>query len=254
MRGAGPGGPAPFALACANGPLTMAVVRLARMGRSCGPVRMCRLGVCAKGIAMAAVRAALDGLYRLCGVLAAACLVAILGLILLQVVSRLVELPFRFVGGPNYAGYAMAGASFLGFAYALNHGAHIRVTLALGALGRLRWWGEVWCYAFASLTACLFAFHAVAFTYESWCGVYSKSTGRCFPEISQGLDATPLWIPQLAMAFGALVLAIAFLDNLVTLLVRGRSNIVEEELDEASRAAIAGANGANGANAGDVGR
>ncbi len=30
---------------------------------------------------------------------------------------------------PNYAGYAMAAASFLAFANALNHGAHIRVSI-----------------------------------------------------------------------------------------------------------------------------
>ena len=30
-----------------------------------------------------------------------------------------------------------------------------------------------------------------------------------------GVDATPLWIPQLGMAAGAVVLAIAFLDDLL---------------------------------------
>jgi ABC-type antimicrobial peptide transport system permease subunit len=30
-----------------------------------------------------------------------------------------------------------------------------------------------------------------------------------------GNDATPLWLPQLTMAFGAVVLAIAFVDELV---------------------------------------
>jgi len=36
-----------------------------------------------------------------------------------------------------------------------------------------------------------------------------------FEEISQGVDATPLWIPQLSMAFGSVVLLIALLDDLV---------------------------------------
>ena len=176
-----------------------------------------------------AMRSGLDGLYRLSGFLAACCMLAILGLILLQVSSRLLEFPFR--GGPDYAGYAMAGASFFGFAYALNHGAHIRVTLALSALGRFRFWGEVWCFGFAAFTACVLAYYAVHFTYESYCGVFSKSTGKCFPEISQGLDATPLWIPQISMAAGSVVLAIAFVDNFVTLLMRGESNIVEDAIE-----------------------
>jgi TRAP-type C4-dicarboxylate transport system permease small subunit len=34
-------------------------------------------------------------------------------------------------------------------------------------------------------------------------------------DISTGSDATPLWIPQLAMAAGAVVFAIAFIDLLV---------------------------------------
>ena len=36
-----------------------------------------------------------------------------------------------------------------------------------------------------------------------------------FEEISQGVDATPLWIPQLSMAFGSVVLLIALIDDLV---------------------------------------
>ena len=177
----------------------------------------------------AIIRRSLDGLYRLCGGLAALAMVSILVIIVVQMAARWFGFSFR--GGTQYAGYAMATASFLGFAYALNNGAHIRVTLALGALGRYRHWGEVWCYGFAAFTASALAWYAVHFTYESYCGVFSKSTGKCFPEISQGLDATPLWIPQIAMAVGATVLAIAFIDNFVTLLMRGRSNIVEEELE-----------------------
>ena len=36
-----------------------------------------------------------------------------------------------------------------------------------------------------------------------------------FNDISQGVDATPLWIPQIGMAVGAVVLAVAFLDDLL---------------------------------------
>jgi TRAP-type C4-dicarboxylate transport system permease small subunit len=41
-----------------------------------------------------------------------------------------------------------------------------------------------------------------------------------FNDISQGNDATPLWIPQLAMAAGAIVLLVAMADDLVALLRR----------------------------------
>ena len=36
-----------------------------------------------------------------------------------------------------------------------------------------------------------------------------------FHDISTSSDATPLWIPQIAMAVGTVILAIAFLDELV---------------------------------------
>jgi hypothetical protein len=41
---------------------------------------------------------------------------------------------------------------------------------------------------------------------------------REFNDISQGNDATPLWIPQIAMAAGAVVLLIAMVDDLVRVL------------------------------------
>ncbi len=59
--------------------------------------------------------------------------------------------------------------------------------------------------------ALLFAFYSARLVWQS----------RLFNDISTGNDATPLWIPQLAMAAGPAVLAIAFVDELV-LELRGR--------------------------------
>jgi len=42
-----------------------------------------------------------------------------------------------------------------------------------------------------------------------------------FNDISIAADATPLWLPQLSMAAGSLILLVAFLDELV-LELRGR--------------------------------
>jgi len=42
-----------------------------------------------------------------------------------------------------------------------------------------------------------------------------------FNDISTGNDATPLWLPQLGIAIGAAILAIAFIDELV-LKLRGK--------------------------------
>ena len=52
-------------------------------------------------------------------------------------------------------------------------------------------------------------------------------------DISQGQDATPMWIPQLAMAFGTVLVAIAMWDNLIRLIFTGTTNFREEALDAA---------------------
>ena len=167
-----------------------------------------------------ALRRIFDALYDACGVAAGLCLIAIVALICLQVASR--EFGFAFRGGPDYAGYAMAATTFLGLAHALNRGAHIRVGILLAALGPARrWWAELWCFAFGAVITTWFAFHACRFTYQSW----------RFNDVSQGLDATPLWVPQLAMAVGTVVFAISFWDNLACVVWRRTSNVRSEELD-----------------------
>lgn len=166
------------------------------------------------------IRRILDGLYSLAGAVAAVCLVAIVVLIVLQWGSRILGITFS--AGADYAGYAMAAASFMGFAYALNHAAHIRVTLALSALGRARYWAEVWCFALGAVVTTWLAWHAYVFTWQSW----------RFNDLATAPHATPLWIPQTVMTVGAVIFAICFWDNLVTLLLRGRSNVVETALDD----------------------
>jgi TRAP-type C4-dicarboxylate transport system permease small subunit len=159
------------------------------------------------------VRRGLDALYLAGGGVAAGCLVALLAIIVLQMAAR--WFGFSFPGSAQYAGYAMAAASFLAFAHALNRGAHIRVSLLLARLGRYRRLGELWSLTIGTALACYLAWYAVR-------GVmWSYQLG----DVSQGQDATPLWIPQLPMAIGAIVLAIAFADNLVRLLLTGASRI-----------------------------
>ena len=159
------------------------------------------------------IRAPLDVLYRWAGYLAAVFLVMILALVSLQMLARWSGQ--IFAGAPDFTGYCMAAASFFAMPYALNKGNHIRVSLLLGALGRHRFWAELWCWAVASALTVLFAWYAVKLTRES----------HLFNDISQGQDAWPIWIPQVSMAAGTILLAVCAIDNLVTLLVRGRDNI-----------------------------
>jgi TRAP-type C4-dicarboxylate transport system permease small subunit len=160
-----------------------------------------------------ALRRFLDAIYTLAGVAAALCLIAILLVIVAQMATRWSDISAP--GLSEYAGYLMASASFLSFAYALNAGSHIRVNLFLTALGEKRFWGELWCMIIGSAAACFMAWYAIRLVYWS----------RKLHDISQGQDASPMWIVQMPVAIGAILLAICFLDNLVVLIVKGRDNI-----------------------------
>ena len=169
---------------------------------------------------MGVLRRILDALYMLSGVLAALCLISILALIVLQMLARWTgEI---FPGAPDYAGYAMGAASFFAFANALGKGAHIRVSILLNALpGRAKWVLEVWCFGLAALIAGYFTYYAYWFVYWSW----------KFKEVSQGQDATLLWIPQSVMVIGGGLLTLVLVDNLVSLLVRGEHRIVRDAVE-----------------------
>ena len=169
---------------------------------------------------LTALRRILDGLYLASGIAAALCLITILSLIVIQMLARWTG--EMFPGAPNYAGYAMAAASFLAFANALNRGAHIRVSIVLNAVPPL--WNRILntaCFMIGTAVGWYLVYYAARFTYWSW----------KFKDISQGQDATALWIPQSTMVVGAVILAIALTDNLVHLLFTGRDRIIASELD-----------------------
>jgi TRAP-type C4-dicarboxylate transport system permease small subunit len=150
------------------------------------------------------VRRTLDALYDGAAWLAALFMVALLVAVLLSVAGR--ELNFHVKGTDAYAGYCMAAAGFLALAHTLKRGEHIRVTLVLSALpAGARRALELWSLACAVGLSGLLAFYAARLAWQS----------RAFNDISTGNDATPLWIPQLGMAVGTLVLFIAFVDEFV---------------------------------------
>ncbi len=152
---------------------------------------------------------ALDRLYDASAALGALAMVLLLAMVMLSIVSR--QVGFNVPGVDAYAGYMMAGAGFLAMAHTLKKGEHIRVTLLVSSLhGAARRGIEVWSLFAASLLALLSAFYSCKLAWQS----------HAFHDISTSNDATPLWLPQLSMAIGAVVLAIAFIDELV-LEIRG---------------------------------
>jgi TRAP-type C4-dicarboxylate transport system permease small subunit len=164
------------------------------------------------------VRRFLDALYDGAAWLAALFMVALLVAVLLAIVGR--ELNFHVKGTDAYAGYCMAAAGFLALAHTLKRGEHIRVTLLLSALpAGWRRALELWSLACAVALSGLLAFYAARLAWQS----------RAFNDISTGNDATPLWIPQLGMAIGTLILLVAFVDEFV-LEARGRRRSGSGEL------------------------
>jgi TRAP-type C4-dicarboxylate transport system permease small subunit len=155
-------------------------------------------------------RRALDALYDGAGVVAGVALVGTLVFVLIGIAGRLLH--FHLPGTDAYAGYCMAAAGFLALAHTLKRGEHIRVTLIVEHLSPARRRAlEIAALAIATLLAALFAFYSVRLAFQSW----------QFNDISTANDATPLWLPQLAMAAGTLTLFVAVADELVAEL-RGR--------------------------------
>ncbi len=173
------------------------------------------------------LRRALDMLYRGSGALAALFLVLIALAVLLQVGANAVDAIVAAATGsamglvvPSYAeftGFFLAASSFLGLAYTLKAGAHIRVGLAITLLPRrARQAVEAWCCLAGAALSGYFAVYAMLLVLES----------LEFDDRATGMVPVPLWIPQSAVALGLAVLTVALVDELVTVL-RGRTPTYE---------------------------
>jgi TRAP-type C4-dicarboxylate transport system permease small subunit len=148
------------------------------------------------------MRRTLDALYDGAAALAALFMVGLLVAVLASIFGR--QFGFHIRGTDAYAGYLMAAAGFLALAHTLKRGEHIRVTLLLQRLGpRAHHALELWALGVATLLSGLVAYYSLRLVWQS----------RAFNDMSTGNDATPLWIPQLGMALGTLILTIAFVDE-----------------------------------------
>lgn len=166
------------------------------------------------------MRKLLDRLYDAAGYLAAFFMVGILAMVLASVLGRMFG--FNLRGSDAYAGYAMAAASFLALAHTFRRGEHIRVSLLLDRFGgRLRRPLELWSHAAGTFFCAALAWFSVRLVWQS----------RAFNDVSQGNDATPLWIPQVAMAVGAVILLVALVDAFVAV-IRNRPATPEAPKDE----------------------
>jgi TRAP-type C4-dicarboxylate transport system permease small subunit len=150
------------------------------------------------------VRKGLDALYDGAAALGAVFMIGLLAMVLVSILGR--QLNFHVPGTDAYAGYLMAATGFLALAHTLKRGEHIRVTLLVAQLhGARRRALELWALGASVLLAALAAFYGTRLAWQSF----------TFHDVSTASDATPLWIPQISMAVGSLVLLIALIDELV---------------------------------------
>jgi TRAP-type C4-dicarboxylate transport system permease small subunit len=157
-------------------------------------------------------------MYSAAEFLAAVCMVGVLLAVLTSILSR--QLEFHVSGLDAYAGYFMASAGFLALASTLRHGEHIRVTLVLNALapaGKRRL--DIAALAVGVAIALSLAVFSTKLVIDSY----------VFNDISTSNDATPLWIPQLGMAVGTILLLIAFIDLIVGRIRGDESGMDAEE-------------------------
>lgn len=163
------------------------------------------------------LRRALDAMYLWAGYLAGACLFLIFALMVVMSAGR--EIGVNIPSGDDFAAFAMAALAFLGLAHTFKSGEMIRVGFLIDRLhGRTRRIVEAFCLALGSGFIGYFALNAVQLTIDSW----------KLHDMSSGAIAIPLWIPQIAMAAGLIILFIAMLDELLRVL-RGRMPSYEKE-------------------------
>lgn len=158
----------------------------------------------------------LDVLYKSCFWLGAGSIALICLLVVCQVLLNLIDRLSTLLTGsaigltiPSYAdftGFLLAAASFLSLAHTLREGAHIRVVLVVSRLPeKMHRMVEIWCIAFGLATSLYFTWYTAKLTYDSF----------SYNDLSPGMIAVPIWIPQAAMLLGLVVLAVALVDELV---------------------------------------
>lgn len=193
----------------------------------------------------------LDRVYLASGVVAAFSMCVILLLVVGQMVARWTNTPFQ--GSTEFAGYAMAATSFFALAYTFTKGSHIRVSIVLNINNFTRLWVDVFAMLVAAITATYFARFAVKTNYmsemlndrtqgqdqvsEKVLSIFSmlnnspSEWGRIWSAASDKLEYTPIWLPQIPMSIGTILLAIALWDHLSRLLINGESSIKAENIE-----------------------
>lgn len=202
--------------------------------------------------ALNVIWAGLDRVYLASGILASAFMVSILLIIIVQMIARWTG--FTFEGSTEFAGYAMAATSFFALAHAFGRGAHIRVSIFLNLNHFTKKWLDGFAMLVAAITATYFARFAVKTNFMSellndrtqgqdqipqfivsFLSLFGQSPADWSSSLATGSAGgwiyTPIWVPQISMSVGTILLAICLWDHFIRLVVTGHSSIKKETVE-----------------------
>lgn len=168
-----------------------------------------------------ALRRLLDMLYLGAGLLAGLFLVTVFLLMLALSAGR--QVGVNVPDGTDFAAWSMVAMSFLGLAHTFKSGDLIRVGLLLDRFkGRTRQAMELFALTISGAFTAYFTWYSVQLTYDSW----------KFLDMSQGVLAVPLWIPQSGMAIGLAILLVSVVDEIIRVARGQRPSYEKVSLDE----------------------
>lgn len=154
------------------------------------------------------MRDTLDRLYLYAGYAAGLLLIAIFALLMIMSTGR--QIGLNVPAGDDIVSWCMAAMAFLALAHTFKRGELIRMGLVIDKVhGRARIVFEFLALTLGTIISGYFAYHATVMTYQSW----------LFNDVANGVLPIPLWIPQLSYCGGLIVLTIAFVDELLLLLL-----------------------------------
>ncbi len=165
------------------------------------------------------MRKALDTVYG--AALAGACLamVTIAGLVLIQVLGRVVDEVLKDLGMARlgisvpslaeFGGFLFVAAAVLALPATLRAAGHVRVTLILRGVGPL---GNRVLAAVVLVVAIGIA------GFMAWHVILDVLDAYRSGSVSYGRIVVPIWIPKAVMAVGLVVFTVALVDELVTAL------------------------------------
>lgn len=156
------------------------------------------------------LRTLIHRLYLVCGYSAGVLLAGIAVATLWQIIARQMG---RAVETTEISGFFLAASTFLALGYTFVNGGHVRITILPQFVShKVSRAIELWCCAIGILVTGYVAWQMTIFTIETY----------RFGDLSPGMMAIPLWIPQSAVSFGLVVMCIGILEQ-ATLIWAGQS-------------------------------